>query len=426
MTEMRVYQRGVRKFYIDFTEHQGIRRRIPGLTDKKASESLGRMIERLVSSKVGNEGLTVELQRWIETLSPSLRETLGKYGLLEGQKLAGMRTLKDHIDDWQAFLLAKGNTAKHANLVSGRAKSVVDGCKFVYPNDISAARVMAHLHDLRDGERNISAQTSNFYLQAIKQFCRWMCKDGRATSNPLEYLDGLNVRTDRRHDRRALEVEEIRWLLDTTVKQPPIRGMAGPARAILYTLALESGLRAAELASLTRESFNLAADPPTVRVLAGYSKHRREDVLTLRPATAAKLRELLAVTLPNVPIFSMPRHRPMSETLAEDLAAARAKWLAEAATPAERERRDRTDFLVYRDAAGHYCDFHSLRHSCGSLLAAAGVHPKTPQAIMRHSDINLTLSRYSHVYDGQEADALAKLPDFDEDTSAARRAEATG
>ncbi len=29
-------------------------------------------------------------------------------------------------------------------------------------------------------------------------------------------------------------------------------------------------------------------------------------------------------------------------------------------------------------------DFHALRHSFGTLLAAAGVHPKAAQDLMRH------------------------------------------
>jgi site-specific recombinase XerC len=34
--------------------------------------------------------------------------------------------------------------------------------------------------------RGASVQTMNFYLQAIKQFCRWMVKDRRMGDNPLE------------------------------------------------------------------------------------------------------------------------------------------------------------------------------------------------------------------------------------------------
>jgi hypothetical protein len=46
------------------------------------------------------------------------------------------------------------------------------------------------------------------------------------------------------------------------------------------------------------------------------------------------------------------------------------------------------------------------------MLAASGVHPKTAQELMRHSDINLTMSRYSHTLRGQTAKAVESLPDF--------------
>ena len=47
-----------------------------------------------------------------------------------------------------------------------------------------------------------------------------------------------------------------------------------------------------------------------------------------------------------------------------------------------------------------------------SLLAASGTHPKIAQSIMRHKDINLTMSLYTHTLRGQEADAISKLPDL--------------
>ena len=68
--------------------------------------------------------------------------------------------------------------------------------------------------------------------------------------------------------------------------------------------------------------------------------------------------------------------------------------------------------IDYRDDAGRVVDFHALRHTCGSFLAATGTHPKVAQSLMRHSDINLTMSRYSHVLIGQESDAVAGLPDL--------------
>jgi len=68
--------------------------------------------------------------------------------------------------------------------------------------------------------------------------------------------------------------------------------------------------------------------------------------------------------------------------------------------------------IEYVDEAGRYADFHSLRHTTASLLAATGCHPKTAQQILRHSDVNLTLSKYSHVLRGQESAAIANLPDL--------------
>ena len=44
---------------------------------------------------------------------------------------------------------------------------------------------------------------------------------------------------------------------------------------------------------------------------------------------------------------------------------------------------------------------------------------------MRHSDINLTMSRYTHTLHGQEAEAVAKLPDLSLPDRQAQRATGT-
>ena len=43
---------------------------------------------------------------------------------------------------------------------------------------------------------------------------------------------------------------------------------------------------------------------------------------------------------------------------------------------------------------------------------------------MQHSDINLTMSRYTHILEGQEAEALAALPDLG--VGVGEQAQATG
>jgi hypothetical protein len=66
--------------------------------------------------------------------------------------------------------------------------------------------------------------------------------------------------------------------------------------------------------------------------------------------------------------------------------------------------------IPYVDSAERYADFHCLRHTTESLLAASGVHPKVARSIMRHSDINLTMTRYTHTLRERRAKAIEALP----------------
>ncbi len=57
---------------------------------------------------------------------------------------------------------------------------------------------------------------------------------------------------------------------------------------------------------------------------------------------------------------------------------------------------------------GHH-RLYSLRHSCATLLLASGENMKVIQERLGHADVNLTLSTYSHVLDGMQAQASDKL-----------------
>jgi integrase len=149
------------------------------------------------------------------------------------------------------------------------------------------------------------------------------------------------------------------------------------SREACKRFAANTGLRANEIRSLTVSSFNLG--DCTVRVKAAYSKRRREDVLPLRKDTAKAITELLKSKTPNAKAFNLPSRYRMADMIREDFRDAGINW---------------------QDDGDGVLDFHSLRHSTASLLAASGVHPKTAQDLMRHSDINLTMSRYTHTLRG--------------------------
>ncbi|WJV51342.1 tyrosine-type recombinase/integrase [Streptomyces flavofungini] len=55
------------------------------------------------------------------------------------------------------------------------------------------------------------------------------------------------------------------------------------------------------------------------------------------------------------------------------------------------------------------------RHTCGTLLAFLKVHPKVAQAILRHSQISMTMDVYTHVVGDGEREAVSMLAELLED-----------
>ena len=83
--------------------------------------------------------------------------------------------------------------------------------------------------------------------------------------------------------------------------------LTGEQRALLYRLAIETGLRWSELRSLVKSFFDLDSDPPTVTLAAEAEKSRRGAVQAFSGELAADLTPYLALHLPNARAFPMRR-----------------------------------------------------------------------------------------------------------------------
>ena len=68
--------------------------------------------------------------------------------------------------------------------------------------------------------------------------------------------------------------------------------------------------------------------------------------------------------------------------------------------------------ISYVDDRGRRADFHALRHSYGSLLAKSGVAPRVAMALMRHTDMRLTMNVDTDPRIFDLAGAVEKLPTF--------------
>jgi len=385
----------VARWYIELRDHLRTVRRFPAFTDRAQSEKLGRQIERLINYRVAGEQPDAALSRWLEQIPPKLCEHFGRIGLLDKSRAASGKSLAEHVQGFEKFLLIKGDTPKQARQQASRVRKIFKGCGFVTWSGISASKIQSYLALLR--EKGMGKKTSNAYLKAVKHFARWMVQDGRATASPVEYLKSLDIGSDDiRRIRRPLDLDEVRRLLERTAISETRLGMTGQERSLLYRLAIETGLRANELRSLRVSSFDFRKG--TVTIKGSDAKNRHEATLPLKADTAAELQVLLAGKFPSARAFKVPG-KPV-DMFKSDLVAAG---------------------ISYQDDAGRYCDFHSLRHTTGTLLAAVGVHPKTAQDLMRHSKIDLTMNIYTHTKLESRAAAIESLPDLSLPSSQSQR-----
>jgi integrase len=403
-------RRTARKWYVQWRDHNDAIRRWPAYTDKRSSRDFGRKLQLLAAYRRTGEPFDAALMTWLETLPPELIDKLAAIGILDKRRHAATKTLDDHLDDWKKWLEARDDNPRHVKETVARARKLVNDCGFTMWNDISPQRVTTELADKRvgtDKKPGIGPRTSNSYLQSLKQFCRWMVDSvGRAAQSPVAQLRPVNQEVDRRRERRALSVEELQRIVKAAEVGPVIRGLTGRDRATIYRLVMETGLRWSEVKGLTRDCFDLEAEEPTLTVKAAYSKHRRQDILPLRPRMAALLKDYLADRAHTDKAFPTQPWCQGVYIFGADLAATATGKLKDGETP------DPKTAIQYRDADGRYADFHSLRHSFLTALSRSGASPKQTQALARHQTSAMT-DRYIHMQLTDQRAGLESLPDLD-------------
>ncbi len=167
-----------------------------------------------------------------------------------------------------------------------------------------------------------------------------------------------------------------------------VLGMAGPDRAMVYRVALGTGFRAAELASLYPGSFRLDANPPTIVCEAAYTKNGQLAEQPISEALAALLWPWVAHLEADRPVFTLPDRA--ADMIRADLEAAG---------------------IPYTTSSG-VIDFHALRATYVSHLVASGASVKVCQTLARHSTPSLTIGIYAKASVHDLAGAVEALPDL--------------
>jgi integrase len=164
----------------------------------------------------------------------------------------------------------------------------------------------------------------------------------------------------------------------------------------LVSVAVSLGLRQGEILGLRWSDVDL--DQGVVRVRHGLQRFGKAGWRLVEPKSDKSRR---AVKLPAslLPILRAHRKRQLEWRLA-----AGDKWAGQdfvfttqIGRPLEGCRLNRDTKRLLVKAGLPPLHFHSLRHSCATLLLVQGIPPRVVMEILGHSDIRLTMNTYSHV-----------------------------
>ncbi len=328
---------------------------------------------KILDISLGTSEKSVAEKRQAEKRS---RLQLERAGLIPQEKTvaAAQRNLALHLEDFLGVMCRNGKSDKYLANLEFRVGRLIKECPWNTAVDASADsfQTWLRLHP------ELSAKTSNDYLEAGRCFFNWMVKSGRFAANPLLAVEKVKVLKDKRRQRRAYSDDEMRRLL----------AVVPTDRQAVYLMASQTGLRRSELAALQWGDLFLNDEPPVVKVRASTTKNGKQVTIRLRPELVTLLKGLRATKAPDEIVF---KRFPRIERLRRDL-----KFAGIAAV----------------DELGRHADFHSLRKTVGTNLAKAGVTRREVMDFMRLSDGRLADEIYTDINQLDTGAAVEVLPDY--------------
>jgi integrase len=299
------------------------------------------------------------------------------------------QAVREFVDQWLASIEHSVRPSTHRRYSDVMRKHVIPALGTVQLSKLSPA----HLQDLYTNllKQGLSPTTVNLLHVtlhgALKQALRW----GMIERNPCDLVD----------PPRCVTPETITWSVDQTRKVLTI-GDSGEYAA-LWRLALMCGMRRGELLGLKWDDVDL--DRGTLAVRRTLSRGSGGTWQLTEPKTASGRRQ---IALPESCVAALRKHR--LRQLEQRMALGPAwedhgfVFTGRTGTPLHVNSMTVHFKKLITDAQVPAIRFHDLRPTCAALLLADCVHPKIVQERLGHSDISMTLNRYSHVtHDMQRA-----------------------
>lgn len=334
-----------------------------------------------------------------------------------------LRPLSDHVAAFLADLKGKGRAVRTIKSYRNLLRITFERCGWKTFKDVSALSFAEWR-----ASSTLKPHSLNDALGVVLTLFNWMERNGVIVGNPLRRIQKVTD-TNVGCYRRALSADEITRVI----------AAAPRSRAWVYLTILYTGLRRHELNQLTWGHLHLEGEHPFIELPANITKNRKVGTQPLRAEVVSALRVQAliagrrALTGLSPTKYSRGPGDPsrrlgdvcgadrwadggLSGSAADDSAIEPLpfEWVFRGKVPTPAKLRVDLDAagVPAMDERGRIVDVHALRGTFCTMLSVAGVSPRTAMALMRHSDLKLTMRHYTDEAQLPMSADVQRLPSF--------------
>jgi integrase len=301
---------------------------------------------------------------------------------------AGSITLGDYLDRWLGSsvrdTVRRSTYVRYEGIVRNHIRPSIGRVKL-------SGLTPTHVRSLyrKKLDSGLSTRSVNYVHVTLHKALEQAMLDGLIPRNASEGVKAPQVRK-----------EEVKPLSPTQVESL-LSAARGDRLEALYVLAIHTGLRQGELLGLKWADVDLEDGKLSVQ--------RSLDADgTFNPPKRNKSRRTVKLTRQAVEALKLQRKHQNQERLKA------ARWEAHGLVfpnrvgkPMDHNNLYHRDFKSLLQRTGLWSEdkeerftFHSLRHTCATLLLSKNVNPKIVQEMLGHATISQTMDTYSHVLPG--------------------------
>lgn len=288
------------------------------------------------------------------------------------------------LDAWLRFKAEGGGSAEHHAKQRARVLAAADAMGWRALIDVTPEGVRAHLETLVRGTMRGRFARRRCY-ETLHALCAWAMEQRPPllVVNPMDAVPPPPVPRDPR--RWALTDEEVERIWHAEEPTHAQQRRTWPERHLAYKLALEAGLRRADVDALTPARVRLGGVRPFLELSSETTKSGRWEQVPLTPRLAADLAAWIEGRDPASAMLRAPRARMVRADLR------------------------RLGIETAGQGSGKDFDFHAMRTTFVVRLLRRGVHPTAVQKLARHRDVQTTLRVYAQVGHLEGAEAVLAL-----------------